>query len=239
MAIIVRSLRRYPVKSMGGGALERVEVDRRGLLGDRWYAVTDADGKLASGKNSRRFRRRDAVFEHAASTRPDGTVEVSRGVERWSVGTPDLDAALTQSMGAAVRVLPEERVPHQDGGQVSLIGSATLDWFRQEWGIDADPRRLRVNLVVETEQPFVEETWVGQVLAIGETRLLVDERIPRCRMIDLAQDGATADGRWLTPLSLERDMCAAVYLLVDRPGAISVGDPVEVRPPSSAPDRSR
>ena len=62
----VPAIRRYPVKSMGGEALERVELDARGLVGDRAYAVVDGDGKLSSGKDSRRFRRRDQVFSYAA-----------------------------------------------------------------------------------------------------------------------------------------------------------------------------
>ncbi len=52
-----------PVKSMGGEALEAVRLDVRGLEGDRWYAVEDADGHFASGKSTRRFRRRDPVFD--------------------------------------------------------------------------------------------------------------------------------------------------------------------------------
>lgn len=225
------SIRRYPVKSMGGEPLDSVEIDGRGLAGDRWFAVVDQDGKLASGKNSRRFRRRDAVFEHAARTLPTGEVEVTDGWSTWRVGTPALDESLSTAMGAAVAVRPETTKPHQDGGQVSLIGSATLTWFAREWGIDPDARRLRVNLVVETDQPFVEERWVAHRLAIGSAVLTVDAKVPRCRMIDLAQDGATAEQRWLTRLTQERDMCAAVYLEVTAPGTITVGDSVALEHP--------
>ena len=225
------SIRRYPVKSMGGEPLDSVEIDGRGLAGDRWFAVVDQDGKLASGKNSRRFRRRDAVFEHAARTLPTGEVEVTDGWSTWRVGTPALDESLSTAMGAAVAVRPETTKPHQDGGQVSLIGSATLDWFAREWGIDPDARRHRVNLVVETDQPFVEERWVAHRLAIGSAVLTVDAKVPRCRMIDLAQDGATAEQRWLTRLTQERDMCAAVYLEVTAPGTITVGDSVALEHP--------
>lgn len=225
------TIRRYPVKSMGGESLDAAEVDARGLVGDRWYAVVDGDGRLASGKSSRRFRRRDEVFEHTARTLPDGRVEVTDGGSTWVVGSRDLDAVLSGSMGAAVRVLPEAATPHQDGGQVSLIGSATLDWFAREWAVDADPRRLRVNLVVETDEPFVEDRWVAHRLTIGTAVLTVDARVPRCRMIDLAQDGAAARERWLPRLTQERDMCAAVYLDVARPGRIMAGDEVAVAPP--------
>src|SRR3954462_4492715 len=37
----VRSLHRYPVKSMLGEDLDRVAVDRRGVVGDRAYALID------------------------------------------------------------------------------------------------------------------------------------------------------------------------------------------------------
>ena len=172
-----------------------------------------------------------AVLEHGARTLPTGDVEVTDGRSTWLVGTPTLDDSLSAAMGAAVEVRRETAVSHQDSGQVSLVGSATLDWFAREWGIDADARRLRVNLVVETDQPFVEERWVAHRLAIGSAVLTVDAKVPRCRMIDLAQDGATAEQRWLTRLTQERDMCAAVYLEVTAPGTITVGDSVALEHP--------
>lgn len=222
----VIALRRYPVKSMGGEELTSARVGGRGLEGDRWYAVEDADGRFASGKNSRRFRRRDAVFSYRAETGPSG-VTVHRGDQCWDAGSPDLDRHLSDAMGAEVRLTPEAGVMHHDEGPVSLVGTATLRWCAERWGIDADPRRLRVNVVVETDQPFLEEEWVGRSVAIGGTVLEVVEPIPRCRMIDIAQDGVRPDGKWLHHLAAERDLNLAVCARVERPGAISLGDPVE------------
>lgn len=223
----VLSLHRYPVKSMGGEAVEAVDVDRRGLTGDRWFAVVDGDGRLASGKNSRRFRRRDQVFDQVASTDPTG-VTVSGPAGTWRVGDPALDAVLSAAMGAPVRVTPEAGVPHQDAGAVSLVGSATLQWCAQRWGIDADARRLRPNIVFESIEPFVEESWVGRTIQVGGARLRVVERVERCRMIDVAQVGVQPQGAWLKPLAAEREMCAAVYADVVTPGRIAVGDTIEV-----------
>jgi hypothetical protein len=62
----VAEIRRYPVKAMGGESLQSVEVDSRGLVGDSWFSVADAEGKLATGKNSRRFRRFDEIFDYSA-----------------------------------------------------------------------------------------------------------------------------------------------------------------------------
>jgi len=58
----VASLHRYPVKSLAGESLAAVEVDARGLAGDRAWAVRDPDGKLGSGKSSRRFRKMDGLL---------------------------------------------------------------------------------------------------------------------------------------------------------------------------------
>lgn len=226
----VVGIRRYPVKAMGGEELAEVPLDGRGLVGDRWYAVQDDDGQLASGKNTRRFRRRDAVFDYRAVSTASGVRVLGpdvRGEERsWPVDSAELADTLSQRMGARVRLVPEGGVGHQDDGSVSLVGTATLDWCAQRWGIDADPRRLRVNLVVATGEPFVEESWLGRRLQLGSAVLRVTARIERCRTIDVSQDGAGAAGRWLKPLAAEREMCLAVYADVTRPGTVGVRDGV-------------
>jgi len=218
----VHEIRRYPVKSMAGESLPLVEVDARGLVGDRWYAVVDDDGKLASGKHTRRFRRRDAVFDFAARTTDEGVRVTGRGGE-WLVGDPALDAALSEAMGDPVRVLPEAATPHHDEGAISLVGTASLDWCRDHLAVDADRRRIRPNLVVETDEPFVEETWSGQ-LTFGTVGFKVVRRIERCRMVDIAQEGLPPEGAWLKALSETREMSLGIYLDVVDPGTIRAGD---------------
>jgi uncharacterized protein YcbX len=225
----VVALRRYPVKSMGGESPPAVVLDERGLVGDRWYALTDGDGRLACGKDSRRFRRRDAVFDWAAHTL-DGTVVVTGPEGEWVVGDPALEAALSEAMGEAVRVQAEADAAfgHHDGGQVSLVGTGSLAWCRDHLGVDADPRRLRVNLVVETPEPFEEEAWVGAELRIGPVVLRPAEQIERCRTIDLAQDGVASTTRWLKALGGSRELCLGVYADVVTPGTVALGDVLEV-----------
>jgi uncharacterized protein len=221
---VVREIRRYPVKAMGGESVDHVVVEARGLVGDRAYAVVDADGKLATGKHSRRFRRRDEIFEFSARTTGEGVGVTGRG-GAWPVPSSSLDTVLTEAMGDPVRVLAETTTPYFDAGQVSLVGTASVDWCRDQLGVDADRRRLRPNLVVDTDQPFVEETWTG-VLVVGDVRLIPVERIERCRMIDIAQEGLPRDGRWLKTLTETREMSLGIYLDVARPGTIRMGDEV-------------
>jgi uncharacterized protein YcbX len=217
-------IRRYPVKSMGGESLQSVEVDARGLVGDRAFAVVDGDGKLASGKHSRRFRRRDEVFEFASRTTPDGIRVSGRGGD-WAVPSHDVDRALSDAMGDPMWVLAETTTPFFDAGQVSVVGTASLAWCREQLGVDADRRRIRPNLVIDTVEPFIEETWTGD-LTIGEVRLRPVERIERCRMIDIAQEGLPQEGRWLKGLTAAREMCLGIYLDVASPGRVTVGDDV-------------
>lgn len=226
MPFNVEQLRRYPVKSMGGESLPSIEITSRGLAGDRRYAVRDTSDHLVSGKNSKRFRRHDEIFEFQATT-SDGEVRVQRGDASWAATSPELDAFLSELMGEPMRVAEDAGASHFDAGSVSLIGTATLDWWRQR-GIDADARRLRVNIVIETGEPFDEEAWLGSALAIGEARLRAVKRVPRCRMIDVPQDGAAAEQRWLKVLAQEHDMCAAIYADVVVPGVVSVGDELQV-----------
>ena len=230
----VAAVRRYPVKAMAGESLGEVAVDERGLAGDRWYAVVDTDGRLATGKTSRRFRRRDGIFDFRATTTEDGVlVEGADG--SWPAGDPALDLALTDHLGDPVRVLAEAAVPHQDAAAVSLVGTASLDWCREHLGVDADVRRLRTNLVVETTEPFVEETWEGSDVRVGDVVLSVLERTVRCRMVDLAQDGLPAQPGFLSALGGERDLCLGVYAEVRTTGRIGRGDEVAIAPVADSP----
>ena len=149
----VVSLRRYPVKAMGGEVLHGVAIEPRGLAGDRVLAVVDADGLLAAGKRTRRFRRHDEVFGYAARTVDDAVV-VSRGATEWAAEDPALAAELSAAMSEPMRVVAQRDSPHRffDDSPVSIVGTATLAWCRDELGVDADPRRLRVHVVIGTSR---------------------------------------------------------------------------------------
>lgn len=230
----IAEIRRYPVKSMGGESLESVDVDARGLVGDRWFAVVDAVGKLGSGKNSRRFRRFDEIFEYNAEM-ADGDTRVVGPSGSWLVGDGQLEHVLSDHVGVEVAVRAEAGTPHQDAGQVSIVGTASLDWCREHLGVDGDRRRIRPNLVVSTTEPFVEEGWGGATIRVGGVELTVVERIERCRMVDIAQEGLAEQPGWLKALGRERDLCLGIYADVAGVGSVTVGDRVDVRPMKHSP----
>jgi uncharacterized protein YcbX len=224
----VAVLQRFPVKSMGGERLESVDVLHSGLVGDREWAVYGADGKLASGKHSARFRRMDPVFELVARRDGGHTVVVLPDGAEHVAGEPGTDDALSQHFGEQVWLRRETDVMHQDQATFSLVGTATLVELGHHEGDGApvDPRHVRANLVVQTDQAYAEESWIGREVTMGTVRVRVTEAIQRCRMVGVAQVGLPERPGMLRAISEHHDLLAGVYATVLRRGRVAVGDGV-------------
>src|SRR6059036_2165430 len=104
----VVGLWRYPVKSMMGEELNAAEVTDRGLVGDRRFAVVDAEtGKVAGAKNPRKwgnffdFRAGYIYLPQAGSPLPAVRVVLPDG--RVVASTqPDVAAVLSGALGRPV-----------------------------------------------------------------------------------------------------------------------------------------
>src|SRR5690349_9195687 len=105
---------------MGGESSPSLVLDARGIEGDRWYAVLDGEDKMATFKHSTRFRRYDGMETFAAATEDDGVWVSHRSGGRWHVDDPVLSDALSEVLGAPVRVAAEAETPHFDACAVSL-----------------------------------------------------------------------------------------------------------------------
>jgi uncharacterized protein YcbX len=230
MSATVVALQRFPVKSMGGEPLPEVEIAGNGLVGDREWAVYAADGKLASGKHSRRFRRMDLVF--GLTARRDGPATLVRLPDGAEVvaGHADSFDLLSTHFGAPVTVRRETDVMHQDGAALSIVGTATLSELGRHEGAGhpVDPRHLRANIVVGTEVPYDEEAWIGREVTVGGARVRVTEAIQRCRMAGIAQVGLAARPDMLRAVQVHHDLMAGVYATVLRPGLVQLGDEVRL-----------
>jgi uncharacterized protein YcbX len=101
---------RYPVKSMQGEELNATRVMERGLLGDRAFALVDAEtGKVASAKNPRRwpslFDFRAAYVEPPGDDRllPPVRITLPEG-ESLTTDQADAEARLASAVRRAVRL---------------------------------------------------------------------------------------------------------------------------------------
>ena len=68
---------------------------------------------------------------------------------------------------------------------ISLGGSASLDAFASLTGTQTAASRFRLNLIIRTDTPFIEQSWAGQTLTIGEVELEVIEPVGRCGAISV------------------------------------------------------
>ncbi len=214
---------------MRGETLPCAMVDARGVIGDRLFALRDRDGKLASGKTTRRFRRIDGLFGfHAALDGETPVIRCPDGRLLQGEGRAT-DLALTEALGVEVTLAREEGMSHFDAGALHMITSASLAWLqgrRPDSAVDA--RRFRPNVVVETDDTgLVEQSWLNRTLAIGdELRVKVTLWTERCVMITNPQDELESDVAILRTLAQDNDERFGVYAAVVTPGRIRRGDAV-------------
>jgi uncharacterized protein YcbX len=244
---VIEQIWRYPVKSLRGELIGSSAVDARGLLGDRLWAVRDADGKLGSGKNSRRFRRFPGPALLSLSARYpvepppslDGLVPpvvVAADGHEFPVADGSADRYFRRELAnETLSVAREAEVNHFDEEPVSLIGTATLRWVEEQLpGVPTDVRRFRPNLVVRTAEPFAEEEWVGRTVRIGSgddaVELAFTHVLQRCVMVVSEQADLPEASDLLRMLAKRADqpLRLAVVGAVAKAGVVRRGDAVQV-----------
>jgi uncharacterized protein len=224
----VEALFRYPVKSMLGERLDAFEVEPRGVAGDRWFAVLDGDGKLGSGKSSKRFRRMEGLLH--CSARYDGGKALVRLPGGRELPAESAAEAVGEVVGRPVRLGTEDVARHLDASPLHLLSTAALRGLRDllpDAEIEVGRFRPNLLLAVPGTDP-VEDGWVGRELTVGTVRLRVTGRTPRCVMVTMDQEVLPEDRRILRTISDSRDGAFGVGAEVVRPGTVRVGDAVRV-----------
>ncbi|MEV8326465.1 MOSC N-terminal beta barrel domain-containing protein [Kitasatospora sp. NPDC056731] len=225
---VIERLWRYPVKSTGGERLDSVEVDERGLAGDRLYAVRDADGKLGSGKNTRRFRRMDGLLR--LSARLGHRIDGPELFDPLGRPVADPGAFLRAYLQREdVELAREDAVSHFDQLPVSVLTTATLDWVREAAPFTVvDERRFRPNILLRTPPgtpPFVEDGWFGREgHGRAGARLAFVRSSERCAMTGAPQPGLPHAPEILKAIVHAHDGRLDALAEVAAPGRLSVGD---------------
>ena len=222
----VVELWRYPVKSLLGEQLQAVQVEQRGLAGDRLYAVADREGKLGSGKTTRRFRRLDGLFELRARTRGDRPLVTLSDGRELEAGDPELDAFLSERYGDELRVACESTVPHHDAAPLHLLSTSSLRWLANNLpASEVDRRRFRPNVLLDVAgADLLDDAWVGRRFALGSAAIRVVERTERCVMTTNAQSELPKDPDILRAVTELNGACLGVFASVEEPGVVRVGD---------------
>jgi len=226
---VVARLWRYPVKSMLGEACEHLDLDARGVAGDRRFAIRDPRGKLGSGKTTRRFLQIDGLFDFRAAYRGEVPEIVFPDGRRMLGDDPGIHVALSEALGQSVTLAPETDVSHLDAGAVHLLTTASLTRLgRTLPDAGVDERRFRPNVVMEVpgDRP-IEQDWLGRSLRIGPAAVVrISKLTARCRMVTLAQSDLPADARILREIARDPDVCFGVYADVVVAGRIRLGEAI-------------
>ena len=230
----IKAIFRYPVKSMAGFPLDRVDLGWHGLNGDRRFAfrrLADQGGFpwLSASR-----------LPQLLLYRPIGEAETDKDLPTH-VRTPDgaelelfsdeLQNEISQRHGSRVQLM---QLKHGmfDEAPVSIINLATIRGVEREAGRPLDILRFRPNILIQSQdvEPFSEDQWVGKTLRFGSEgdgpAVSITLRDLRCVMINLDPETAEADSRVMKAAIHLNANYAGVYATVINTGELQIGQKV-------------
>lgn len=229
----IAALHRWPVKSFGGEAVDRLEIDGRGAAGDRAHALFDVfrdrPRRVTVRQVPRMLRWRAAYGEAAVplDDPPPATVTAPDG-RTFDWQDPALPAALEADLGRPL-TLRRDAALMQDLPNSLLVTFGASHRAVEEALGPFDALRWRPNVHVEADaEAFAEVAWEGRTLRVGEARLRLLHPCERC--VIPTRDPDTAE-RWpelLRWLAAERGTLFGINARPTGHATIAVGDEVSL-----------
>ena len=208
----IAELWRYPVKSMAGERLERAELTEDGIPGDRIVQVRDAQGRILTA------RRKPGLLGHRGVLGPDGEPLVDG--RPWS--SPAVAADVERAAGPGARLERSEEPERFDVLPLLVATDGAIRAFGH------DGRRLRPNLVIAGVEGLAERKWEGRLLRAGAVVIGLRDLRGRCVMTTFDPDTLVQDIDVLRKIRDEFDGTLALNAWVVTPGALAVGDEIEL-----------
>lgn len=202
----VRSVGFTPIKGTRHLLQPDTEFDERGPVGDRRFCLVDTDRQqvLRTVQNPSLV----AVYARLQGSElevrlPDGQSVRAEPVPSGETLTCDYwgraveaeltlgshDDLLSSWLGKPVRLA---KVPRGDvvyGEPITIVATASIRDLGTRTGhpdLVAEAARFRATALIETDTPYVEETWAGREMSLSNgARVRIGEAIPRCAVIDL------------------------------------------------------
>jgi uncharacterized protein YcbX len=247
----VRAINVSAVKSLHLTPVEEATIGRDGIEHDREFLFVDANGRVATQRNTRLLARIASTYDPES-----GQLELvlpggGRVRETPSpVGTAILDLwgrefpatvvngsfaeAVSELVGAPLRLVrAQEGIRGLDSHAVSVLSQASAEEVGRRGGRETfDPRRFRPTLLIDGCAAHAEDAWVGAVVRAGEALLRVVRLDPRCALTTLDPDTGERDAdtlRWLAGYRRHEDgeVYCGIYADVEAAGRVRVGDEVE------------
>lgn len=227
----VVGLWRYPVKSMAAEPLTAIDVSWHGFDGDRRWAFV-RDGVAQSGFPWLTLRERGDMAHYRPSFVDPAQPDKSSTIVHTPTGAvfDVTDPALaTELWPQGARVIKQNRGVF-DTFPLSLITTHTIGRLGEAIGAGLDVQRFRPNILIDAaeQSPFLEDSWVGCVLRIGDMRMRVDKRDGRCVVITIDPTTTERNPAILRAVARDRQGCLGVYGSTVQPGRVALNDQVIV-----------
>lgn len=233
----VHEIVRYPLKSMAGISTNSAALGWHGLEGDRRFAlrrVGDGSGFpwLSASRLPRLVLHKPVRLNESVGEPLPSHVRTPSGLV-LELRSAELKAELSKAFGSDLELM-QLRHGIFDEAPISIMSLATIRAIGHEAGLNLDRRRFRANIILETEsnEPFLEDEWVGRTLLFGgaEPRAAVNVTLldQRCAMVNIDPETAAQDPCVMKTIVRLNNNNAGVYATVVRCGTIGVGDKVSL-----------
>ena len=208
----VAELWRYPVKSMAGERLRKVNLTSLGLDGDRIVHVENARGRVVTA------RTHPKLLGHRATLDDQGEPLVDS--RPWT--DPSVTADIEHIAGGGARLVLDNGAARFDVLPLLVATDGAIAAFGY------NGRRLRPNLVIGGVQGLAERTWEGKSLRIGDVLIALADLRGRCVMTTIDPDTLAQDHRVLQSIVRRFDGRLALNAAVVGAGHVREGDRVEL-----------
>ena len=208
----ISELWRYPVKSMAGERLERVQLGLDGIPGDRRLYVVDERERILSARTKPR------LLGHHAAVAPDGEVLVD-GLP-WR--SPEVAAAVEAAAGPGARLVEAAGNERFDILPLLVATDGAIEAFGH------DRRRLRPNVVVSGVDGLTERQWQWRLLSVRDAVIALADLRERCIMTSWDPDSLEQDVDVFRRIRARFDGTLALNAWAARDGVVAVGDGVRV-----------
>jgi hypothetical protein len=250
----IAALNLYPLKGAAAVALDAVEIDALGPVGDRRYCLARPGGRVFTQRDDANLARlRAALRGEGLSLSFDGEqVDVppdafdARGEIRvWSrsatacIAAARINAVVTHWFGTPLQLAKLDRPAQREGAALAfgdaaallVANNASLDALNAALPAPIGMERFRPNIVVGDAGAFAEDDW--RELRIGDALLAPVHACGRCEVTTIDQAfGAVRGDEPLRTLSRLRmrdgEAVFGVLYAVAQSGRVRLGDRVEL-----------
>ncbi|WP_018347435.1 MOSC domain-containing protein [Longispora albida] len=250
----------YPIKSTRGIDVEAAPVEPWGLAGDRRWVVTDPEGVQVTAREAHALLQVSTALvpggleiEGLFVPEPEGgelvPIRVGRDDLTGVVASAEAGDWFSRRLGRpGLRLVwcddptrrrlkpafsqPGDSSALSDAYPLLLATTGSLQQLNTWIGPESDlpMTRFRPNVVVDSAEPFAEDTW--KRIRIGEVEFRAAEPCSRCVMTTVDAETLTTGPEPIRTLAKHRRWDGKTWfgmnLIPDGTGELRLGDPVEV-----------